>query len=173
MSATPMSVLLKQLVSLTRPMRGSPGSAKVMSTHYHHTRQVSWGWCFLGERGETNRVQRGAVQGQLDDLDGCVVASLDGGVDREGHLGQADGARVGVARGADDLEGVDHGVAHVGRAVEAGSELGPFVAEAHVDVDEGRRVALEPAWLEGDGAACCRPEGAVCCRGHAAAWFRR
>lgn len=33
MSAKPMSVELKQFVSLTRPILGSPGSAKMMSTH--------------------------------------------------------------------------------------------------------------------------------------------
>lgn len=31
-------------------------------------------------------------------------------------------------------------------------------------------MALEPAWLEGDGAACCGPVGAVCCCWVAAAW---
>lgn len=34
MSAKPMSVELKQFVSLTRPILGSPGSAKMMSTHW-------------------------------------------------------------------------------------------------------------------------------------------
>ncbi len=121
--------------------------------------------------GGTYRVQRRAVQGQLDELDRRVVARLDGGVGWERDLGQADGAWVGVLGGADDLEGRDHGVAHVGRPMEVVVEIRPFVAEAQVDEDEGRGVALEPARLESDGAAGRGPEGAVGCCGHAAAWW--
>jgi hypothetical protein len=62
-------------------------------------------------------------------------------------------------------------VAHVGRALEARVVLGPVVAEAHVDVNEGGRVAREPAWLEGERAARCGPEGAVCRCWYAAAWL--
>ncbi|KAL2289250.1 hypothetical protein FJTKL_02267 [Diaporthe vaccinii] len=129
-----MSLLLKQLVSLTTSRRSSPGSTKVMSTHL---------WGFHGTR--THRKQRRAVHGQLNDLDGGVVAGLDGGVGGEGHLGQADGR--------------DHGEAHVPGAV-----VGAVGAEAHVDVEEGRGVALEPARLEGEGAARRGPVCAVCCR---------
>lgn len=105
------------------------------------------------------------MQRQLDDLDGGVVADLDVHVGRQRDLRQAHGAGEGVLGGADDLEGGNHGEAHVG-----GTVVGAFSAETHVDVDEGSRVALEPAWLEGDRAACYGPEGAVRCQGDAAAW---
>lgn len=103
---------------------------------------------------------------QLDQLDGGVVAGRDVGAGREGHLRQADGARVRVLAGAEDLEGRHHRVGHVGRAA-----VGPVGAEAEVHVDEGRQVALEPARLERHGAAGCWPVGAVCGCGYAAAWF--
>lgn len=108
--------------------------------------------------GETYGEERCAVHGELDHLDGGVVAGLDGRVARQRHLGQADGARVGVLAGAENLEGRHHGEAHV-----LGTAAGAVGAEAHVDVEEGRGVALEPAWLEGDGAACCGPVSPVCC----------
>lgn len=104
------------------------------------------------------------MHGNLNDLDGGVVARLDGGVAGQRHLGQADGARVGVLGWAQDLEGADHGVAHV-----LGPAAGAVGAEAQVHVDEGRGVALEPAGLEGDGAAGRGPVGAVCRRGVATA----
>lgn len=91
---------------------------------------------------------------QLDDLDGSVVARLDVHVGGEGHLREADGAGVGRLAGAEDLEGRDHGVGHVGRAA-VGNAVGTLGAEAHVDVDEGCRMPGEPAWLECDGAAFC------------------
>lgn len=111
-------------------------------------------------------VERGAVHGQLDDLDGGQVAGLDGDVGRQGHLREADGARVGVRAGAEDLEGRYHGEAHV-----LGPAVGPVGAKAHVDVNERRRVALEPARLEGDGAALCRPVRPILRHRHAAAWW--
>lgn len=129
--------------------------------HMHTYMKESGGF----PRGQaTYREQGRAVHSRLHDLDGGVVARLDGGVGREGHLGQAHGARVGVLGRAQDLEGADHGVAHV---------LGPAAravgAEAQVDVHECRGVALEPARLEGDGAAGRGPVGAVCCYGVATA----
>lgn len=116
-------------------------------------------------RGETHGEQRRAVHGELDDLDGGVIARLDGRVGGERDLGQADGARVGVLAGAQDLEGRHHGEAHVPGAV-----VWPVGAEAHVDVEEGRGVALEPAWLEGECAARRGPVCAVCCCWVATAW---
>lgn len=113
---------------------------------------------------KTHRKQRRAVHGELDDLDGGVVPRLHGGVGRQGDLGQADRPRVGVLGRPQDLEGRDHGEAHV-----PGPVVGPVGAEAHVDVEEGRGVALEPARLEGEGAARRGPVGAVCRRRVAAA----
>lgn len=107
------------------------------------------------------------MHGQLHDLDGGVIARLDGHVGGQGHLREADRARVGVLGGPQDLEGRDHGEAHV-----PGPAVGPVGAEAHVDIQESRGVALEPARLEGDGAACRGPVGAVCCCWVAAAWGR-
>lgn len=45
-----------------------------------------------------------------------------------------------------------------------------LVAVAHVYVEEGERVAGEPAGLETDCAAANGPFGAVCGSGHAAAY---
>lgn len=92
---------------------------------------------------KTYREERGAVHGQLDYLDGGVVADLDVRAGRERYLREADGAGVGVLAGAQDLEGRYHGVAHVRRAA-----IGPVGAEAQVDVEERCGVALEPTWLE-------------------------
>ena len=94
-------------------------------------------------RSVAYRVQRCPVKGRLHRLDGCVVPNLDGHVRGQRHLGQADGARVGVLAGADDLEDGHHGEGHVGRAV-----VGSVGAEAQVHVEEGCRVALEPAGLQ-------------------------
>lgn len=158
-----MSCELKQFESLTLPIFGSPGSANSMSTHFLglvSKRTLLGG----GEGGGTYGKERGAVDGELDDLDGGVVAGLDGRVDGQGHLREADGARVGVLAGAEDLEDGDHGEGHVD-----GTAVGAVGAEAHVDVHEGCRVALEPARLPGEGAACCRPVGSVLGHAHAAA----
>lgn len=101
----------------------------------------------------------------LHDLDRCVVARRYGGVGWQGHLGQTHGARVRVRAGADDLEGRDHGEAHV-----FGAAVGSIGAEAQVDVQEGCLVALEPARLEGDGAALSGPVCSVCGCWITAAW---
>ena len=91
------------------------------------------------------------MQRGFNHLDGSVVADFDGRVDGEGHLREAECARVGVLGRADELDAVEHGVGHVrGHG-----------AETHVDVDVGGGVALEPARLEGDGAAFYGPFGAV------------
>jgi hypothetical protein len=104
------------------------------------------------------------MQGQLDKLDRRVVAGLDAGAGGQGDLRQADGARVGVLAGSDDLEGRYHRIRHVGRAV-----VGPVCSEAEIYIHEGRGMALEPAWLESDGATCRGPECAVSRRAHASA----
>ena len=62
------------------------------------------------------------------------------------------------------MEDGDHGEGHVGW-----SAVGPVGAESEIHVEEGGGVALEPAWLKGDGSAGCGPEGAVRCCWHAAA----
>lgn len=72
------------------------------------------------------------MERQLDDLDGRVVAGFYVDVGRQRDLRQAHGAGEGVLRGADDLEGGNHGEAHVG-----GAMVGAFSAETHVDVNEG------------------------------------
>jgi len=100
------------------------------------------------------------VLGYFDDLDGGIVADGGGEVGGQGHLRQAKGAVVGEVGGAGDLEDGQHDV----RVVER------LVAVAHVDVEHGERVALEPARLDGHGTAFERPFGAVAGHGHAAAW---
>ena len=98
--------------------------------------------------------------GRLNDLDRRMITHLDTRVGWEGHLWEAPSARVGFVGGADELDAVHHDIRHVGRDG----------AEAHVDVDEGRGVAGEPAGLEGEGAAGYGPFGAVGRGGHATAW---
>ena len=82
------------------------------------------------------------------------------------HLREAERSRIRVLPRADDLEGRDHGETHV-----LGSAVGAVGADAQVDVDKRCRVALEPAWLEGNGAACCGPVGPVLGEVEAAACF--
>lgn len=79
---------------------------------------------------------------------------------RQRHLRQTNRARVGLLGGPGDLEDGDHGQGEVLRH-------GAF---AQVDVHVGGGVALEPAGLQGDGAAGDGPERAVGREGHAAAW---
>lgn len=109
------------------------------------------------DKGDINaRVEGGAVYSELDNLDGSIVAGLDAGIDREWHLGQADSARVGVLRGADDAKLRNHGVGHVwGAAVRA------IGAKSEVDENLCRSVALEPARLERNGTAGHGPVGTV------------
>lgn len=104
----------------------------------------------------TYRIQGGTVLGLLDNLNSGQVARLDAGVYGKRHLRQADGSGVRVVGRADDLEGLDHGVAHVHGAI-----VGSVGAKAQVDLDVGQRVAAEPARLEGDGAAGGRPVRSV------------
>lgn len=103
-------------------------------------------------RDQTYRKQRSSVKSQLDNLDGSIVASLDGRICWQWDLRQAERARVRVLAGTDDLEGGNHGEAHVLWAA-----AGSICSEAQVHVQEGGRVALEPAWLKSNGTTCCWP----------------
>ena len=87
----------------------------------------------------------------LDDLDGGVLPHDGGIVGRKRHLGHADAAIVPFIVRARDAEHRlhDQGVVQ-GRS-----------AVAQVDVDEGLRMAAEPARLDADGAAFYRPLGAI------------
>lgn len=115
------------------------------------------------------RVEGSAVLGGLDNLDGGLVAGLDVCADGQRNLSETDGAGVGIVGRAEDLEGMDHGVAHVGRAaVNVGAGIG---AKAKIDLKERGEVAAEPAGLEGDGAAANGPVGAVLGDSRAAAWI--
>lgn len=100
------------------------------------------------------------------DLDRRIVAGLDTCVGGQRDFGKADGTRVGVGVGSDNLEGRDHGEAHV-----RGPAAGTVGAVAQVDIHEGRLVALKPSRLQCDGAACCWPEGPVAEGFMSAAWM--
>lgn len=89
--------------------------------------------------------------GGLDQLDRGVVTRADGDIGRQGHLGQTHGTGVRVVCRADDQEGRDDGVAHIGGDL----------AEADIDVDQGSGVAWEPARLEGDSTTADGPLGSV------------
>lgn len=99
------------------------------------------------------------MNSRLDDLDRCLVARLDRRICRQGHLWQTECARVRVPAGTQHLESRQHVEGHVKG----------LLAEAHVDVEEGGGVPVEPAGLNGDGAASDWPFGAVLGGGHAAA----
>lgn len=104
------------------------------------------------------------MRSKFHNLDGSQIASLDDGAGGQRDLREADGTGVGVLGRAEQLEGRDHGVGHV-----HGTVVGSVGAEAQVDVEEGRLVALEPSRLECDGAAGRRPVGPVGCGAYSAA----
>lgn len=89
--------------------------------------------------------------GSLNNLNGRQIAHIHRYIGGQRHLWQTKGARVWVRTGADDLKRRQHGVAHVGRSG----------AEAEIEVEKGRLVALEPSWLYRDCAALDGPFGAV------------
>lgn len=99
------------------------------------------------------------MNGELDDLDSSVVTRVHRDVGH-GELGQANGTRVRVLAGAEDLERSGQRERHVLRAA-----VRAVATEAHVDVNEGSCMTLEPAGLEGNGTAGGRPIGAVCRHG--------
>lgn len=102
-------------------------------------------------------IQRGAVLGNLHNLNRSQITGLDTDVGGQWYLRQADSSRVRIIRRTGNLEGRHHWVAHV---------LGNL-AEANVDVYQGRRMAREPARLQSDGAATDGPVSAVCRGWHA------
>lgn len=96
-------------------------------------------------------VQGGTVLSSLDDLDGGILPHSGGIVGRKRHLGHADAAVVPFIVRARDAE---HGLHDQGVVQGRG-------AFAQVDVDEGLRMATEPARLEADGTPFHRPLGAI------------
>lgn len=106
------------------------------------------------------------MYGRLHDLDRCIIPHVwcwYAAWQRD--LRETDRAWVRVLGWTDDLEDGYHGEGHVGWSV-----IGTVRAKAHVHVEEGGSVTLEPSGLEGDGAAVYGPVGAICCGAHAAAW---
>ncbi|KAJ6442384.1 LOW QUALITY PROTEIN: polyubiquitin binding protein (Doa1/Ufd3) [Purpureocillium lavendulum] len=95
----------------------------------------------LGEDDVDAREEGGAVLGELDDLDGGLVAGLDSGVGGERHLRQADGPGIGVVGRTDNLEGLDHGKGHVFRAV-----VRAIGAEAQVHAMAVEWPRNQPGW---------------------------
>lgn len=96
---------------------------------------------------------------RLNDLNSCIVTNFDRSVGGKGDLRKAECARVGIFRGTDDLDAIDHDIGHVWRDR----------SKAHVEVYEGSAVASKPAWLEGDCATLDGPFGAVRRSGHTSA----
>lgn len=96
---------------------------------------------------------------RLNDLNSRQITHINRQTGRQGNLGQTECARVRVRGGTDDLEGREHWAAHVLW----------YGAETEIEVEEGCGVALEPAWLNGDGAALDRPFCAVGGGWHSAA----
>ena len=96
------------------------------------------------------------MNGQLDNLDCSIITGLDAGIDRERDLRKADSAGIGVLGGTDDTELGYHGVRHVGWAA-----VGAIGAEAKVDKDLSRGMALEPTGLERNSTTGHGPESTV------------
>jgi hypothetical protein len=96
---------------------------------------------------------------RFDNLNRCIIAHLGRIILRQRHLRQTEASIILHIRWASDLENGQHGV----RVVER------FVTVTHVYVEEGERVAREPAGLETDGAAADGPFGAVLTHRHATA----
>lgn len=80
------------------------------------------------------------MQRDLDDLNSRIIARFQTGVDRQRDVSQAEAARVRIPAGPRHLEDGEHDVGHV---------VG-LAAVAHVDVEEGGRVACVPAGHERD-----------------------
>ena len=83
------------------------------------------------------------MHSRLHNLNGRIPPHNRRIIRRQRHLRQTKRARIRLLCGARDLEDGHHGEGHVGWEG----------AVAEVDVEEGGGVALEPAGLEGDGAA--------------------
>lgn len=108
----------------------------------------------------TYAVQCRTVLCQHNHLDRRVVSYVGLVGCRQRHLGEADTqTRVRVVGGPLDGDGGHHDFGHVGGDG----------AVAHVDVEGGEKVALEPARLEGNGATLKGPVCAVRGGCHAAA----
>lgn len=88
---------------------------------------------------------------RLNDLNSRQITHVHRQTSRQRNLRKTECARVRVRGGSDNLEGRDHWVAHVWW----------HGTETEVEVEEGCGVTLEPAWLNGDGAALGRPFCAV------------
>lgn len=88
---------------------------------------------------------------RLDHLDGGVLPDHGGEVDRQRNLRQAETSVIQEIVRPGDFEHGLHGQGVVNRDS----------AFAKVDVEECVEVAVEPAWLDTDGAAGDRPEGAI------------
>lgn len=106
---------------------------------------------WFGEFDIHTIVQSGAMLGRLNDLDRSMIAWAHADVGRQRDLWQADRARIRVIGRAVDLEGRDHGVAHI-----RGHR-----SQTQVDVDERCRMTLEPARLESDRTAADGPFSSV------------
>ena len=103
---------------------------------------------------------------RLHDLNRCIIPDVRCRYAAwQRDLREADRAWVRVLGWTDDLEDGYHGEGHVGWSV-----IGTVGAKAHVHVEEGGSVALEPSRLEGDSSAIYGPVRAVCCGAHTAAW---
>lgn len=89
-------------------------------------------------------------------LDRRIITRAHTHIGRQRHLRHTDGTRVRVVGGTFDFKDREHGVTHVGRDG----------TPADVDVDEGRLMAAEPAWLHGDSTTGDGPFGAVAGGGH-------
>jgi hypothetical protein len=76
-------------------------------------------------------------------LDGGVVTDIDGCVRRERYLWEAERAGIGSFAGAGDLEDRYHWKRHVWWSI-----IWSISPKSQVDVEEGCRMALEPAWLD-------------------------
>jgi hypothetical protein len=102
------------------------------------------------------------MHGDFDNLNSGIVTGLDVGAGRQRDLRDAHGAGVWVLARSKELKERHHWIGHVRRAI-----VWAIRSKAQINVEEGLSMALEPARLEGYGAACCRPKCPVRRRPHA------
>lgn len=92
------------------------------------------------------------MNSHLHNLNRRIIPHIHRRIRWKRHLRETKRSRVWILRGSNDLEDGHHGERHVGWSL-----VGTGGAEAEVYVEECCGVALEPAGLECDGAACCGP----------------
>jgi len=108
------------------------------------------------------------MNSSLHHLNRGIITRLDRDVRgrRQRYLRQAECPWIWAFAWANQLKYRRHWERHVWRAV-----IWSICAEAHIDVEECRRVSLEPSGLDGNCSSYCRPESPICSCSHSSTWI--